>query len=69
MAPSAIDLPALPVREEKIYPPPRIYNVKETRFEKPTPAQPDGYEKALARPAGSVAIVIDNGTSEVSLAV
>ncbi|OTB15482.1 hypothetical protein K445DRAFT_375937 [Daldinia sp. EC12] len=65
MAPSATDLPALPVRQEKTYPPPRIYNVKETKFEKPTPPQPDGREEALARPAGSVAIVIDNGSSAV----
>ncbi|KAG4224409.1 hypothetical protein PC116_g27137, partial [Phytophthora cactorum] len=65
MAPSATDLPALPVRQEKMYPPPRIYNVKETKFEKPTPPQPDGREEALARPAGSVAIVIDNGSSAV----
>lgn len=62
MAPSAIETPALPVREEKTYPPARIFNVKETKFDKPTPSQPDGREEALARPAGSVAIVIDNGT-------
>lgn len=65
MAPSAIDLPAIPAREEKTYPPPRIFSVKDTKFEKPVPAQPDGYEKALARPAGSVAIVIDNGMALV----
>ena len=59
MAPSAIDPPALPVRQEKTYPPARIYPVKETKFEKPIPAQPDGREEALAKPAGSVAIVID----------
>ncbi|KAK8090900.1 actin [Apiospora phragmitis] len=35
--------------------------MKETRFEKPTPEQPDGRQKALAQPAGSAAIVIDNG--------
>ena len=61
MAPSAIDPPALPVRQAKTYPPARIYNVKETRFEAPTPVQTDGREKALEKPAGSVAIVIDNG--------
>lgn len=66
MAPSAIDPPApatgeLPVRHEKIYPPARIYPVKETRFEKHTEPQPDGREKALSRPQGSAAIVIDNG--------
>ncbi|KAI1766208.1 actin-related protein, ARP5 class [Hypoxylon sp. FL1150] len=65
MAPSAIDPPAIPARQEKTYPPPRIFNAKETKFEKPVTAQPDGYEKALARPAGSVAIVIDNGSSAV----
>lgn len=61
MAPSAMDIPALPIRQEKTYPPARIYNVKETKFDKPIPAQPDGREEALERPAGSVAIVIDNG--------
>ncbi|KAL7628903.1 Nuclear actin-protein involved in chromatin remodeling [Parahypoxylon ruwenzoriense] len=65
MAPSAIDPPALPVRQEKTYPPARIYNVKETKFEKHVPPQPDGREQALARPDGSVAIVIDNGSSAV----
>ncbi|KAH8681468.1 putative chromatin remodeling complex subunit [Xylariales sp. PMI_506] len=70
MAPSAIDPPTqilgeLPVRQEKIYPPARIFPVKETRFEKDTPAQPDGREKALARSQGSAAIVIDNGSSAV----
>ncbi|OTB06376.1 hypothetical protein M426DRAFT_55381 [Hypoxylon sp. CI-4A] len=68
MAPSAIDppsIPPLPVRQEKTYPPARIYNVKETKFEKPIPAQPDGREAALTKPAGSVAIVIDNGSSAV----
>ena len=66
MAPSAVDptvsaLAALPVREEKTYPAARIFPMKENRFEKPTPEQPDGREKALAQPAGSAAIVIDNG--------
>ncbi|KAI1074952.1 putative chromatin remodeling complex subunit [Whalleya microplaca] len=65
MAPSAIDPPALPVREEKTYPPAKIYNVKETKFESHVPPQPDGREKALAQPDGSVAIVIDNGSSTV----
>jgi len=65
MAPSAIDtpMPPLPVREEKTYPPARIYNVKETKFEKYVAPQPDGREKALARPQGETAIVIDNGSS------
>ncbi|KAK8118620.1 actin [Apiospora kogelbergensis] len=70
MAPSAVDptvsaLAALPVREEKTYPAARIFPMKENRFEKPTPEQPDGREKALAQPAGSAAIVIDNGSSAV----
>lgn len=66
MAPSAIDPPTqvlgeLPTRQEKTYPPARIYPVKEMRFEKSTPPQPDGREKALAQSDGSAAIVIDNG--------
>ncbi|KAK6073040.1 chromatin remodeling complex subunit (actin) [Seiridium cupressi] len=70
MAPSAIDpttqvLGELPAREEKTYPAARIYPVKEVRFEKHTPPQPDGREKALAQPQGSAAIVIDNGSSAV----
>ncbi|KAK7997094.1 O-methyltransferase- family 2 [Apiospora arundinis] len=70
MAPSAVDttapaLTALPMREEKTYPAARIFPMKENRFEKPTPEQPDGREKALARPTGSAAIVIDNGSSAV----
>ncbi|KAK8106290.1 actin [Apiospora kogelbergensis] len=70
MAPSAVDptvsaLAALPVREEKTYPAARIFPMKENRFEKPTPEQPDGREKALAQPTGSAAIVIDNGSSAV----
>lgn len=43
-------------------PPPTLYPVKETKFEKPTPVQADGREKALQQPEGSAAIVIDNGT-------
>ncbi|KAI1277480.1 putative chromatin remodeling complex subunit [Xylaria sp. FL0933] len=67
MAPSAIDtpMPPLPAREEKTYPPARIYPVKETKFEKHIAPQPDGREKALAQPEGSAAIVIDNGSSAV----
>ncbi|KAK8033362.1 putative ARP5-Actin-related protein [Apiospora marii] len=70
MAPSAVDptvpaLAALPVREAKTYPPARIFPMKENRFEKPTPEQPDGREKALSQPAGRAAIVIDNGSSAV----
>lgn len=64
MAPSAIDtpMPPLPVREEKTYPPARIFNVKETKFEKHVAPQADGREKALAMAEGSAAIVIDNGS-------
>lgn len=65
MAPSAVDVPMLPPREEKVYPPAKIYPVKDIKFEKHTPPQPDGREKALAQPQGSVAIVIDNGSSAV----
>ncbi|KAI0019533.1 putative chromatin remodeling complex subunit [Xylariomycetidae sp. FL0641] len=67
MAPSAIDapMPPLPVRQEKEYPPAKIFSVTETRFEKHVAPQPDGREKALARPEGDVAIVIDNGSSAV----
>jgi hypothetical protein len=63
MAPSAIDtpMPPLPVREAKFYPPARIFNVKETKFEKYVAPQTDGREKALAMPEGEAAIVIDNG--------
>jgi actin-related protein 5 len=61
MAPMAIDPPALPQREVKTYPPAKIFNVKETKFEKPVPPQPDGREKALAQSDGTAAIVIDNG--------
>ncbi len=68
MAPSAVDtpMPPLHVREEKTYPPARIFNVKETKFEKHAASQPDGREKALAKPEGSVAIVIDNGLTRPS---
>ncbi|KAI1265826.1 putative chromatin remodeling complex subunit [Xylariaceae sp. FL1019] len=67
MAPSATDtsMPPLPVRAEKTYPPARIFTVKETKFEKPFKAQPDGREKALTKPRGEAAIVIDNGSSAV----
>ncbi|KAI1431499.1 putative chromatin remodeling complex subunit [Xylaria sp. CBS 124048] len=69
MAPSADDtttiIPPLPVREERTYPPARIFNVKETRFNKYVSSQPDGREKALAISDRDVAIVIDNGSSTV----
>lgn len=43
-------------------PPPKLYPVKEVKFEKPIPIQPDGREKALAQKDGDAAIIIDNGT-------
>ncbi|RYP17749.1 hypothetical protein DL765_004327 [Monosporascus sp. GIB2] len=67
MAPSALDPPALPQRVEKTYPPAKIFNVKETKFEKHVPPQTDGREKALAlaRSRETPAIVIDNGSSAI----
>lgn len=62
MAPSATDdqhqQPA--AQPEKSYPPANIYDVKETRFEKPIPATSDGRKRALEQ-SGNAAIVIDNG--------
>lgn len=55
-------MPPLPVREEKTYPPARIFNVKETKFEKYVAPRSDGRDKARAMPEGSAAIVIDNGS-------
>lgn len=43
--------------------PPTVYPVKELKFEKATPVQADGREKALQQPDDSAAIVIDNGSS------
>ncbi|KAI5917717.1 putative chromatin remodeling complex subunit [Camillea tinctor] len=67
MAPSAIDnsIPPLPMREAKTYPPAKIFNVKENKFDKFVTPQSDGREKALAQTDGSAAIVIDNGSSAV----
>ncbi|KAI1489455.1 putative chromatin remodeling complex subunit [Biscogniauxia mediterranea] len=69
MAPSAIDtpMPPLPVREAKTYPPAKIFNVKETKFDKFVAPQSDGREKALAlaQSGEPAAIVIDNGSSAV----
>ena len=64
MAPSAVDQPVngsadVPMADAKTYPPANIFAVKETRFEKPIEAQPDGRKKALEQP--DAAIVIDNG--------
>lgn len=62
MAPSAVDSGILfSAAPAKTYPPAKIYPVKEARFEKPIPPQTDGYHKAKSRPAGSAAIIIDNG--------
>ncbi|KAK7704623.1 Actin-related protein 5 [Diaporthe eres] len=66
MAPSAIyePLPATKGPREDL-PPPTTYPVKDLKFEKIIPPQPDGREKALQQPEGSAAIVIDNGSSSV----
>lgn len=63
MASSALDksIPALPVRETKSYPPARIFNVKETKFEKYVATEPIGREIAASMEFGEAAIVIDNG--------
>lgn len=60
MAPSAIDVPAIPAPPVKTYPPAKIFPVKETKFENFIEPQSDGRKKALEQ-AGSAAIVIDNG--------
>lgn len=66
MAPMALDGPA-PTNQRQValtLPPPTIYPVKETHFEKYITPQLDGREAALAQPEGSSpAIVIDNGAS------
>ena len=61
MAPSAIDEPKQTRREEKTYPPAKIFPAKETRFEQYLEPQSDGYKRALEAPEGGAAIVIDNG--------
>ena len=63
MAPSAIDAPTILSRREALamLPAPTVYPVQEVKFEKYMPPQIDGREKALARPQGTTAIVIDNG--------
>ena len=66
MAPAATSDTAFTIPDskrsaERVYPSAKIFPVREARFEKKTPVQPDGREKALAQP-GSAAIVIDNGT-------
>jgi actin-related protein 5 len=66
MAPTAIDEPAAaaPPQDTKTYPPAKIYNVKDIRFEKYIEPKSDGRKRALEQP-GSAAIVIDNGSSAV----
>lgn len=68
MAPSATSDSAFTIPEskrpaERTYPPAKIFPVREAKFEKQIPVQPDGREKALAQPPGGAAIVIDNGTA------
>ncbi|CAI4210583.1 unnamed protein product [Parascedosporium putredinis] len=70
MAPSAIDETTLVVPDnkrppERIYPPAKIFPVREARFEDPIPIHEDGRQKALAQPTGGAVIVIDNGSSNV----
>jgi actin-related protein 5 len=62
MAPTAIDEPAAaaPPQDTKTYPPAKIYNVKDIKFEKYIEPKSDGRKRALEQP-GSAAIVIDNG--------
>jgi hypothetical protein len=65
MAPSAVDeapaASAASAAPVKIYPPAKIYPVRDVKFQKALAPEADGREAALARPSGSVAIVIDNG--------
>ncbi|KAK3943826.1 actin-like protein arp5 [Diplogelasinospora grovesii] len=65
MAPSAVDEAVNRRDIWKTLPPPTLYPVKEAKFEKYLTPQVDGHERALARPAGTTAIVIDNGSSSV----
>jgi hypothetical protein len=62
MAPSAISDSASRREVLNSLPPPKLYPVKEAKFEKFVTPQIDGRERALDRGAGSTAIVIDNGT-------
>ncbi|KAM9878240.1 chromatin remodeling complex subunit (actin) [Verticillium dahliae] len=67
MAPSATDdgIPASKLPPPREYPPANIFPMREARFDKPMAIQHDGREKALARPQGTSAIVIDNGSNAV----
>lgn len=64
MAPSATsEQPAAAAQpEQKTYPPAKIYDVKDTRFEKYIAPDSEGRKKALQQ-NGNAAIVIDNGKS------
>ncbi|EGX92890.1 chromatin remodeling complex subunit (Arp5), putative [Cordyceps militaris CM01] len=65
MAPSATsEQPAGAQPPENTYTPAKIYNVKETRFEKFVAPDSKGRKKALEQ-NGNAAIVIDNGSSAV----
>jgi actin-related protein 5 len=61
MAPSAVDVPMPDAESQTAIPPPQLYAPKELHFEKYLDVQPDGYRRAVSRPAGEAAIVIDNG--------
>lgn len=64
MAPSAVDEPKQTGPLDRDIPPPKLFPVKETRFEEYIEPQSDGYKKALEQP-DRAAIVIDNGSSTV----
>ncbi|KAG5928052.1 hypothetical protein E4U42_001327 [Claviceps africana] len=64
MAPSATDEAKQTGPSDRKLPQPKLYPVKETRFETFIEPQSDGYKKALEQP-DKAAIVIDNGSSTV----
>jgi len=66
MAPSAIEETVNRRDAWKTLPAPKLYPVKEARFEKYIPPQVDGHERALAQPDGKAAIIIDNGTNSAN---
>lgn len=65
MAPATISESASQREALSKLPPPTLYPVRETKFDKYIPPQVDGREKALAAPSGTAAIVIDNGTGMI----
>ena len=65
MAPSAIDPVSQDPGQPEVVRPPHLFTVKEAHFESFIEPQPDGYEKAVSRGLGNVAIVIDNGMLNV----